>query len=76
MQAIEFSTEANLIRITIERNALSAALLAQVTEYLQSLMERVETPITASALRRLPSDERKRIIAEQFAQASKLYEES
>ena len=75
MQAIEFTTEANTIHITIERNALNTALLAQVNEYLQGLMPPLETTstITASELRRLPANERKRIIAEQFVRASELY---
>jgi hypothetical protein len=80
MQAIEFTTEADTIHITIERNALNVALLAQVNEYLQGLMQPLEatstisaSTITASELRRLPPNERKRIIAEQFARASELY---
>lgn len=75
MQAIEFTTEANTIHIIIERNALNTALLAQVNEYLQGLMQPLEatSTMTASELRRLPPNERKRIIAEQFARASELY---
>jgi hypothetical protein len=65
-----------MIHITIERNALNSEILAQVNEYLQGLMPVESTntaTITASELRRLPPNERKRIIASQFARASKLY---
>ena len=79
MQAIEYSADAHAIRITIERNALDSALVAQVNEYLQGLIQpstESAKPITASELRRLPPNERKRIMAEQFARASELYKEN
>ena len=83
MQALECTASADAVYITIERKALSTALVAQVNEYLRELLSTPEqsAPITAnspsaSELRRLPPDERRRIMAEQFANAAVMYAEN
>lgn len=78
MNSLELTTNDHLICITIERQAVTPALVAQVEAYLQGFLvdSLPEPPITTAAiLRRLPREERRRIMAEQFNNAASLYSE-
>ncbi len=80
MQAIELTTNADVVCITIERTALNTVTLKRINDVLLELMgaeEHVKThqlALTAKEMRRLPPEEREAILASQTQLALQDYE--